>query len=78
MDPQLFEPATEAEKAQQVQMRESVSFMKDALRRLSRNRMAMICLILIVVIGLVAFIVPTFYPYSYTKQDVAAKYLQPF
>ena len=78
IDPELFKPATEEEKAQQVRMRESVSFMRDALRRLSRNRLAMICLTLIVLIGLVAFIVPEFYPYSYTKQDVSAKYLAPF
>jgi len=78
IDPNLFEPATAAEKEQQVQMRESVSFMKDALRRLSRNHMAMICLVVIVLITLIAFLAPAFYPYSYTKQDVTGKYLHPF
>ncbi len=78
LDPELFQPATEAEKAEQVQMRESVSFMKDALRRLGRNRMSMVCLVVIVLVALVAFIVPEFYPYSYTSQDVAGKYLSPF
>lgn len=78
IDLSRFEPATEAEKAQQVQMRESVSFMRDAMRRLARNKMAMVCLFIIILIALIAFIVPEFYPYSYTRQDVSAKYLSPF
>lgn len=78
VDPNLFEPATEEEKRQQVKMRESVSFMKDAMRRLAKNKMAMTCLILLILIALIAFIVPSFYPYTYTKQDVTAKYLAPF
>ena len=78
IDPDLFKPATEKEKAQQVQTRESVSFMRDALRRLGRNRIAMTCIAVILLIALVAFVVPEFYPYTYTKQDVTAKYLRPF
>lgn len=78
VDLKKFEPATEAEKAQQVKMRESVSFMKDAMRRLSKNRIAMICLCIIVVITLIAFIVPGIYPYGYSEQQVSRKYLAPF
>jgi len=78
IDPDLFKPATEEEKAQHVQTRESVSFAKDALRRLGRNRLAMICIVIIVLIALIAFIAPAVYPYTYTSQDVTAKYLQPF
>ncbi|HNW85942.1 MAG TPA: ABC transporter permease [Candidatus Limiplasma sp.] len=78
IDPELFKPATEEEKAQKVQTRESVSFMKDALRRLFHNRMAVACIIVIVVVALIAFIVPGFYPYSYTDQNVTGKYLSPF
>lgn len=78
IDPKLLEPATDEEKEQQAQMRESVSFMRDALRRLARNRMAMVCLVVIVLVALIAFIVPEIYPYSYSKQDVSAKYLSPF
>ena len=78
IDPAKFEPATEAEKAQQVTMRESVSFLKDGLRRLARNRLAMACIFIIVVIGLIAFIVPSIYPYSYSKQDILSKNLRPF
>ena len=78
IDPDLFREATEEEKKQQVTMRESISFMRDALRRLRKNKIAMISLFVIIIIALIAFIVPTFYPYTYTKQDVTAQNLGPF
>lgn len=78
LSPEQLAPATQEEKDQQRMMRESVSFMRDALRRLGRNKIAMLCLGIIVVIALIAFITPNYYPYSYTKQDVTAKYLRPF
>ena len=78
IDPDLFEKASDSEKAQQVQMRQSVSYMKDAMRRLRRNHIAMASLCVIVLIALIAFVVPAFYPYSYEKQDVTAQYLRPF
>ncbi len=78
INPALFEKAGDEEKAQQVTMRESVSFMKDAMRRLRKNHIAMISLFIIVFIALIAFIVPNFYPYTYTKQDVTAQNLAPF
>ena len=78
IDPDLFREASEDEKKQQVTMRESISFMKDALRRLRKNRIAMLSLIVIILVALIAFIVPTFYPYTYTKQDVTAQNLAPF
>ncbi len=78
LDPKLFEPATDEEKAQQVNLRPSVSFFKDAMKRLSKNRIAMICLCLIVIISLIAAIVPSVYPYTYTEQDVTRKNMEPF
>ena len=78
LDSDLFASATEEEKAQQVTMRESVSFMRDAMRRLRKNKIAMVCSSVILLIALIAFLVPGFYPYSYTSQDVEAKYLSPF
>ena len=77
LDPNLFQEATEEEKAQQVITRESVSFMRDALRRLSRNKISMVCVITLILIALVAFVVPSIYPYNYAKQDVTAQYLAP-
>ena len=78
IDPDLFSEASEEEKKQQVTMRESISFMKDALRRLRKNKIAMVSLTVIILVALIAFIVPTFYPYTYTKQDVTAQNLGPF
>ena len=78
IDPGLFDKASDEEKAQVVTPRESVSFMKDAMRRFVKNKMAMTCLVILILITLIAIVVPMFYPYSYTKQDVSAKYLQPF
>ena len=78
VDPDLFGKASDEEKAQVVTQRESVSFMKDAMRRFVKNKMAMTCLVILILITLIAIVVPMFYPYSYTKQDVSAKYLQPF
>ena len=78
LDPDLFEQASDEEKAQIVTQRESVSFMKDAMRRFVKNRMAMTCLVILILITLIAIFVPMFYPYNYTQQDVTAKYLQPF
>ena len=78
IDPNLFDRASDEEKAQIVTQRESVSFMKDAMRRFVKNKMAMTCLIILILITLIAIFVPMFYPYNYTQQDVTAKYLQPF
>ena len=78
IDPKRFEPATEDEKRQQVRMSESVSFMKDAMRRLMRNRLAMVCLCVLILIVFTAVVVPEIYPYTYTQQNTASKYLKPF
>ena len=78
IDPARFAPATDAEKAQQLTQRESTSFMRDAMRRLRKNTMAMACLWLLIIITLIAIFVPQFYPYSYTQQDVSGKHMAPF
>lgn len=78
IDPTRFAPATDAEKAQQLTQRESTSFMRDAMRRLRKNKMAMACLWLLIIITLIAIFVPQFYPYSYTQQDVSGKHMAPF
>ena len=78
LDPNLFDRASDEEKEQIVTRRESVSFMKDAMRRLAKNKMAMACLFVLIIITLIAIFVPMIYPYNYTQQDVTGKYLQPF
>lgn len=63
-----FELATEDEKAMQVRMSESTTFFKDGIKRLSKNKIAMTCLGIIVLIALIVIFVPMFYPYSYEQQ----------
>ena len=60
-----FLPATEEEKAYMVQMRPSTTFFKDGMKRLFRNKIATISLIIIVIVTLSAIIIPAFWPYSY-------------
>ena len=60
-----FLPATEEEKAYMVQMRPSTTFFKDGMKRLLKNKIATVSMILIIVIALSAIIIPMFWPYSY-------------
>lgn len=76
-DPQDFLPATEEEKESLNIMRESVSFWKDGFRRLRKNKVAMASLIVIILIMILSFIVPAFYPYSYKTQMKGANNLAP-
>lgn len=60
-----FLPATEAEKAYMVQMRPSTTFFKDGMKRLFKNKIATLSLIIIVLVTLAALIIPAFWPYGY-------------
>ena len=72
-----FLPASEEEKQSLIIMRESVSFWKDSMRRLLKNKMAMVSLFFIILIMFFSFIVPSFYPYSYSQQQKGAENLFP-
>lgn len=78
LDPEDFLPATEEEKQNQVVMRESVSFWKDGMRRLRKNKVAMVSLVVVIIIMVFSFIVPSFYPYSYDVQVKGANSMAPF
>ena len=77
LNPDDFLLATEEEKENLVVMRESVSFWKDGMRRLAKNKVAMTSLVVIVLIMIFSFIVPAFYPYSYETQIKGANNLAP-
>jgi len=68
IDTKKFRLATEEEKNQQEILRESSSFLKDGLKRLRKNKIAMISLIVIIIITLMVIFVPLFYPYHYSRQ----------
>ncbi|MBQ3291261.1 MAG: ABC transporter permease [Mogibacterium sp.] len=76
--PEDFLPATNEEKESLVVMRESVGFWRDGFRRLRKNKVAMTCIVVIAIIMIFAFIVPSFYPYTYSQQIQGANNLSPF
>ncbi len=65
VDVDAFLPATEEEKEYMVQMRPSSTFFKDGVKRLLKNRVATISLIIILLITLSSIFIPMFWPYSY-------------
>lgn len=77
LDPEDFLPASSEEKQSLIVMRESVSFWKDGLKRLLKNKIAMTSLIVIIVIMFFSFIVPMFYPYTYEQQIRGSENLSP-
>jgi len=73
-----FMPASQEEKESLNIMRESVNFWKDGLRRLRKNKIAMVSLAFIVIIMIFAYIVPSFWPYTYDQQIKYSENLKPF
>ncbi len=78
LKPEDFEPATQEEKESLTVMRESVNFWKDGLRRLRKNKIAMISLVFIILIMIFAYVLPSFWPYSYEQQVKYSENLAPF
>ena len=65
VDANDFLPASAEEKEYMVQMRPSTTFFKDGVKRLLKNKIATISLIIIVLVTLASIVIPTFWPYSY-------------
>lgn len=63
-----FEKATEEEKIQQIRMSESTTFFKDGIKRLRKNKIAMISLSIILLVAILVTFVPMVYPYTYEQQ----------
>ena len=73
-----FAPATAGEKENFIQQRESVSYWKDAWRRLRKNKVAMVALGILVLLFLFAFLGPVFVPYGYDEFNPGAENLDPW
>lgn len=73
-----FELASSEEKESLNIMRESVNFWADGLRRLRKNKIAMVSLAFIVLIMIFAYILPSFWPYGYEEQVKYSENLAPF
>ena len=69
ISPDELLPATAEEKAANDQMRPSVSYWKDAMRRFMRNKLAMFMLALLIIIILAAIFGPILSPYTYKGQS---------
>ncbi len=63
-----FLPATDEEKAYMVQMRPSTTFFRDGCKRLFKNKVAFVSLIVIILITVSAIVIPMVWPYSYDAQ----------
>lgn len=61
-------PATDQDKEYMVQMRPSSTFFKDSIKRLKKNKVAVVSLVVVIIIVLLAVFVPMFWPYSYDQQ----------
>ncbi len=60
-----FIPATESEKEYLVKMRPSTTAFQDGMRRLLKNKVAVVSMIVILLIALAAIFLPMFWPYKY-------------
>ena len=85
IDLSKFAPATAEEKKQQEVMSESVTFFKDGMRKLFKNPLAVISIIVLFCIILTIIVAPLIVPYKYSemlsidgKRDKGAKNLRPF
>lgn len=73
-----FQPASSEEKESFIQDRKSVSYWKDAWRRLRHNKVAMVAMIIVILIGLFAFVGPLLVPYSYDQVISGANNIHPW
>ena len=73
-----FEPASQQERDDFIQDRQSVSYWKDAWRRLKKNTVAMIALGVIIFLFLFAFVGPFLVPYGYDQFSTGAENLYPY
>jgi len=78
IDPADYEPAEASQKESLNVMRESVSYWREGMTRLKKNKIAMASAAVIVLFLIAAFIVPSFYPYSYRQQIRGSENLMPF
>lgn len=68
VDLDAFSPASAEDKAYMVQMRPSSTFFRDGVKRLLKNKVATVSLIVVLIITLSSLILPAVWPYSYSRQ----------
>ncbi|NLD33472.1 MAG: ABC transporter permease [Clostridiales bacterium] len=85
LDVSKFEPATAAEKEQHDIMRESTTFFKDGMRRLFKNPLAVLSIVILVLLIITIVVAPMVVPYGYSEvirvngqRDRSVTNLRPF
>lgn len=78
LTPEDFAAASSQEKEDFIQDRQSVSYWKDAWRRLKKNTVAMVALGVIIFLFLFAFLGPVLIPYGYDQFNKGAENLYPY
>lgn len=78
LTPDDFAAASSQEKEDFIQDRQSVSYWKDAWRRLKKNTVAMVALGVIIFLFLFAFLGPVLVPYGYDQFNKGAENLYPY
>lgn len=85
LDPDMFELATEDEKRQQEVMGESTTFLRDGVKKLLKNPLAVFSLVVLAIILVTIIFAPMVVPYKYSEiisvdgmRDRGAKNLGPF
>jgi len=85
LDLSRFEKATEEEKRQQDVMSKSTTFFRDGMRRLFKNPLAVLSIVLLFIVIATIIVAPMIVPYSYDeilsvngRRDKTAKNLRPF
>ena len=73
-----FEPATDTEKENMVEVRKSVSYWRDAARRFKKNTVSMVALVIFILLMIFAFLGPSLIPYDYENQYRSSQKLGPF
>ncbi|MCF0133053.1 MAG: ABC transporter permease [Blautia sp.] len=73
-----FDGASKEERINFIQERKSVSYWKDAWRRLKKNTVAMVALAIIIILALFAFVGPVFVPYTYKQMVRGSESLHPW
>lgn len=78
LSPEDFQTASSQEREDFIQERKSVSYWKDAWRRLRKNVVAMVALGVIIFLFLFAFVGPYLIPYGYEQFNKGAENLYPY
>ena len=85
IDLSRFEPASPEDKRQQEVMSKSTTFFRDGMRRLFRNPLAVMSMIVLLAVIIVIIVAPMVVPYGYAeilsvngKRDKGAQNLKPF